>query len=239
VRCIIYNFTQYKITSHNTLAMASKKNNQGKTNLVERGEKARDLFYAGVGYAAHAKERVAELVEELKKQGKISKPEGEKIVKDFISDTKKARDKFEDDVKNAVNEVVEKASYASQKELDVLKKRLLELEAKGLDAVKNVVERATAKGKEILNSSPSAKKAPAKAKAAAKTVKATVKKVSAAKTPVKKVAAAKTGAKTVAKQVAPNAVKAVNKAVSKASAKPAAKKVTPKSTAAPANKKAE
>lgn len=187
--------------------MASSKNNAKKTNLKESGEKARDLFYAGVGFAAHAKERVSELVEELKKQGKVSKPEGEKIVKDFIADTKKARDKFEADVKNAVQEVTHKASLASQKELDVLKKRLLELEAKGLGAVKDMVARAQGKKTAVKK----------KATATAKVVKSTAKKAVAAKTPAKAAAAVKAGAK---------------KAVKTATAKPAAKKAATKKPAA-------
>ena len=190
--------------------MASSK--KQKNNLKESGEKARDLFYAGVGFAAHAKEHVAGLVEELKKQGKVSKPEGEKIVKDFIADTKKARDKFEADVKNAVNEVTQKAALASQKELDVLKKRLLELEGKGLNVVKNIL--SGNKGKVA-----DAKK---KATGMAKTVASTAKKVAAAKTPAKAGAAVKAGAKKVVKT---------------ATAKPTAKKATVKKSA-PAKKAA-
>lgn len=204
--------------------MASKKSNS-KTN---RGEKARDLFYTGVGFAAHAKEHVAGLVENLKKEGKLSKPEGEKIVKDFIEDTKKARDKFEADVKNAIQETVDKATLASQKELDFLKKRILQLESKGLNAVKNVIERASGKSKGVEK----------KAKAAVKTVKAEVKKVATAKTPAKKVAAAKAGAKKVVKQVASKA--AAKPAIKKsAPAKPATKKAAPakKAAAKPAAKK--
>ncbi|UPT66248.1 MAG: hypothetical protein M0D57_17475 [Sphingobacteriales bacterium JAD_PAG50586_3] len=192
--------------------MASAKKNAKKGNLVERGEKARDLFYAGVGFAAHAKERVAELVEELKKQGKLSKPEGEKIVKDFITDTKNARDKFEADVKNAVQEVTQKASLASQKELDMLKKRLLEIEGKGMGMVKDLVNRAQGKN------GSSVKK---KATEAAKTVKSTAKKVAAAKTPAKAVAAVKAGAK-----------KVVKTATAKPATKPAAKKAATKKPAA-------
>ena len=202
--------------------MASAKNNSKKTNLKESGEKARDLFFAGVGFAAHAKERVADLVEDLKKQGKLSKPEGEKIVNDFIADTKKARDKFEVDVKNTVQEVTEKASLASKKELDILKKRLFELEAKGLGFVQKVVDKATGKKVNVAD----VKK---KATATAKVVKSTAKKAAAAKTPAKAVAAVKAGAKAAVKTV-----------TAKTSAKPATKKAAPKKAAAkkPAAKKA-
>lgn len=197
--------------------MASSK--KQKNNLKESGEKARDLFFTGVGFAAHAKERVAELVEELKKQGKISKPEGEKIVKDFIADTKKARDKFEADVKKTVQEVTHKASLASQKELDVLKKRLLELEAKGLGAVKNMVSRA--QGKKVAE----VKK---KATSVAKTVKSTAQKAAAAKTPAKAAAAVKAGAKKVVKTATAKPV--AKKAAAK---KPAAKKAATVKKASP------
>lgn len=188
--------------------MASKKSNPKQT---KGGEKARDLFFTGVGFAAHAKERVAGLVDDLRKQGKISKPEGEKIVKDFIEETKKAREKFESDVKAAIKETVEKATLASQEELTMLKKRLLQLENKGLTAVKNVIERASGEKN----------KAEKKAKAVAATVKQTAKKAVAAKTPAKKAEVVKAGAKKVVKEV---------------TAKPVAKKPAAKKAAAPAKK---
>lgn len=111
--------------------MATEKTTEKKSPVSEGTEQLRDLFYTGVGFAALAKEKVDDMVEDLRKQGKISKGDGERLVKDFVADTKTARDKFEKDVKSALTEVLEKAAYATKKELDNLKKRLEELEAKG------------------------------------------------------------------------------------------------------------
>lgn len=114
-------------------------------NAVENGtEQLKDLFYTGVGMAALAKEKVDGLVEDLRKQGKISKGDGERIVNDFVADTKKATEKFNKDVKNAVTEVLEKAAYATKKELDIIKARIEELEAKGKAAAEKKAKEETA-----------------------------------------------------------------------------------------------
>jgi polyhydroxyalkanoate synthesis regulator phasin len=116
-------------------------------NAVDNGtEQLKDLFYTGVGMAALAKEKVDGLVEE---QGKLSKGDGERIVNDFVADTKKATEKFNKDVKNAVTEVLEKAAYATKKELDIIKARIEELEAKGKAAAdKKAKEEAASEKKE-------------------------------------------------------------------------------------------
>lgn len=193
--------------------MASSKNN---AKATKGGEKARDILYTGVGFAAITREKVATLVEELKKDGKLSKAEGEKIVKDFMAEGMKVRDKVEQEVRDAIHEIMDKASATSTKDFDILKKRMMELESKGLSAIKSVLEGARKGG--------SAKKS------VAGQAKAAVKKVVAAKGGAKgKVAAAKKEVKKAVNMAAPGGVKAVaKKAV--ATAKKEVKKVAPKAT---------
>lgn len=140
--------------------MATEKNTEKKSPITESTEQLRDLFYTGVGFAAIAKEKVDDMVEDLRKQGKISKGDGERIVKDFVADTKTAREKFEKDVKSALTEVLEKAAYATKKELDNLKNRIEELEAKGKAAAeKKQKEATTEKTEEKKETVATAKKA--------------------------------------------------------------------------------
>jgi len=130
--------------------MATEKTSEKKSPISEGTEQLRDLFYTGVGFAALAKEKVDDMVEDLRKQGKISKGDGERLVKDFVADTKNARDKFEKDVKSALTEVLEKAAYATKKELDNLKTRLEELEAKGKTAAEKKEKEVKEEVKEVV-----------------------------------------------------------------------------------------
>lgn len=124
--------------------MATEKKTTKKNLFTDSTNQVKDLFYTGVGFAAIAKEKVDSMVEDLRKQGKISREEGERLTKDFAADTKKARDKFEKDVKSAVTEVLEKAAYATKKELDNMKKRIEELESKGKVAADKKVKETEA-----------------------------------------------------------------------------------------------
>lgn len=133
----------------------STKKTEAKQAVENGAAQLKDLFYTGVGFASLAKEKVDSLVEDLRKQGKISKTDGERIVNDFVADTKKATDKFNKDVKDAVTEVLEKAAYATKKELDVIKKRIEELEAKGKAAAE---KKEAADKKEAATAEKEAKK---------------------------------------------------------------------------------
>jgi len=198
------------------MASAKKQSKKG----TNGGDKARDILYTSVGFASIARDKVAVLVEDLKKDGKLSKAEGEKIVKDFMAESAKVRTKVEKELKDKLHDIMDKASATSIKDFDMLKKRILELEAKGLSAIKNVLEGATKGDK----------------KSVANKAKVAVKKVVAAKGgPKGKIAVAKKEVNKVVKAVAPKEVKAAakkavavaKKEVKKAAPKPAAKKATP------------
>ncbi len=184
------------------------------------GDKARDILYTGVGFAAIAKEKVSTLVEELKKDGKLSKAEGEKIVTDFMAESAKVRDKVEKEVKDKLHDIMDKASATSIKDFDILKKRIMELESKGLSAIKSVLEGATKGGskKSVAGKATAAIKKVVAAKGGAKG------KVAVAKKEVKKAvkaAAPKGGVKAVAKKAVTTAKKEVKKVAPKAAVKKA------------------
>ena len=97
-------------------------------------EKIEEVFkkfvYTGVGLAAMTGEKLKKAVDDLIKEEKISTKEGEKIVKDFFKNTEEKSKELEEDLKKAVNKVVEKFNFAKKEELKDLEKRIADLEAK-------------------------------------------------------------------------------------------------------------
>jgi polyhydroxyalkanoate synthesis regulator phasin len=81
-------------------------------------EKIEDLFkkfvYTGVGLAAMTGEKLKKAVDELIKDEKISTKEGEKIVKDFVKSTESKSKELEEDLKKAVNKVIDKLNFAKK-----------------------------------------------------------------------------------------------------------------------------
>lgn len=87
------------------------------------------FLYAGVDLVSEASEKFQKSVTELVEKGKISDKEGKKLVDEFFEKTHKAKDELE---KN-FNSISERFGFAKneEEELERLKKRVKELEAKG------------------------------------------------------------------------------------------------------------
>lgn len=86
------------------------------------------VIYAGVGLAAVTVDKIEETVNELVDKGKLSDSEGKKIVEDFFTKTDEKREEFEEKLKTAVKEVVDKFNFLKKDDYEVLKKRVKELE---------------------------------------------------------------------------------------------------------------
>jgi len=86
------------------------------------------FLYAGVDLVAEASNKFQHSVTDLVEKGKISDKEGKKLVDEFFEKTHKAKDELE---KN-FNSISEKFGFAKseEEELERLKKRVKELEAK-------------------------------------------------------------------------------------------------------------
>lgn len=95
-------------------------------------EKIEELFkkfvYTGVGLVAMTGEKLKKAVDDLIKEEKISTQEGEKIVKDFFKNTEEKSKELEEDLKKAVNKVVDKFNFAKKEDLDELGKKIADLE---------------------------------------------------------------------------------------------------------------
>ncbi len=119
----------------------------------------RRLFYAGVGLATEASERLQDVVEDLIEKGRLSEKDGQKIVNDLLKKTEGRRGVIE----QKYNETVKKFVRLGASEVEKLSKRIEKLEnqlvIKGAKpAAKPVAKKPVAK--------PAAKKAVAKKPAA-------------------------------------------------------------------------
>jgi polyhydroxyalkanoate synthesis regulator phasin len=127
----------------------------------------RRLFYAGVGLATEASERLQDVVEDLIEKGRLSEKDGQKIVNDLLKKTEGRRGTIE----QKYNETVKKFVRLGASEVEKLSKRIEKLEnqlvIKGAKpAAKPVAKKAPAKPAAKAPAKPVAKKAVAKKPAA-------------------------------------------------------------------------
>jgi polyhydroxyalkanoate synthesis regulator phasin len=90
------------------------------------------VFYAGVGLTAIAAERIEKVVKDLMEKGSITELDGKKILDDFFKATEHKKEEFEEKMKKATEEVVNKFSRhsASSSDVDHLVARIEAIEAK-------------------------------------------------------------------------------------------------------------
>ena len=133
------------------------------------------LFYTGVGLVSTTAEKLQTQVDELVKQGNISKDEGVKIVDEFINSTEAKKEEFEAKIKDYVSKALEAVNLPTAAELKELVSRIEKLEDNLTATAKKTTKRTTTRAKKATTT---AKSSIAKAKA---TAKKTVKKVEEAK----------------------------------------------------------
>jgi polyhydroxyalkanoate synthesis regulator phasin len=88
----------------------------------------KNFFYTGVGFISIAADKFKKAVDELVKDGKLSKEEGKKIVDDFIKSSDERKSEFESTFKNVIEDTIEKLKFASKEEVEKLKNRITVLE---------------------------------------------------------------------------------------------------------------
>ena len=120
-------------------------------------ELLKNFVYAGVGLAALTTDKVKETVEDLVEKGKISDTEGKKIIEDFFKTTETKKDDFESKMKSLGDNISSKFDFLKKEddEVESLKKKIEELEAKLKTANKSTKTKTTKK-------KPAAKKPVAK-----------------------------------------------------------------------------
>lgn len=121
----------------------------------------RRLFYASVGLATEASEKIQEVVEDLVEKGKMSEKDGQKIVNELFKKTEGRRGQIE----QKYNETVKKFVRLGASEVEKLSKKIEKLENQLLIKSAKAAAKPAAK-----KTAPAKKAAPVKkaAKPAAK-----------------------------------------------------------------------
>ena len=95
-------------------------------------EPLKNFIYAGVGLASVTADKIKETIEDLVEKGKISDTEGKRILDDFFKSTESTKDEFETKLKKLTDNISSSFDFLKKDnaEVDALKKRIEELEAK-------------------------------------------------------------------------------------------------------------
>ena len=128
------------------------------------------LFYTGVGLVSTTAEKLQTQVDDLVKQGNLSKDEGRKIITDFIDSTGAKREEFENKIKELVTNALDAVNLPNANELKELMNRIEKLEAKMTETAKKTAKKPAARKKASTTTKSTTKTATAKAKATAKKV---------------------------------------------------------------------
>ncbi len=109
----------------------------------------KNFIYAGVGLATTTTEKVKEAINDLVEKGKISDTEGKKIMDDFFKSTENTKEEFEhkwNKLSDTLTSKFDLKKNKEDKEVEVLKKKIAELEGKLAKKEKKApVKKATAK----------------------------------------------------------------------------------------------
>ncbi len=87
-------------------------------------------FFTGLGLAVLTKEKAEEMVKDIAQQAKLSEQEGKELVDSLMKQSDRARQDFQSKVDEAVQTVVSRLHLATREELEGLRARVAELEAK-------------------------------------------------------------------------------------------------------------
>jgi len=100
-------------------------------------ENLKKLGIYGVGLALLTQEKIEELVKEASKEGKISKEDSKKAVKELIAASKKEKEKLNKSLKKEIQHILKEVGIPTRKDfasieskLDALEKEISELKQK-------------------------------------------------------------------------------------------------------------
>ena len=89
-----------------------------------------NVMLAGLGLAEKTKEKTHEIIEKLVQQGKLSKEQGQHIIKEVRDATVKGTEEAVDKVQHGFKDAKERLSFATNSDLEKLDARLSALEKK-------------------------------------------------------------------------------------------------------------
>ena len=124
------------------------------------------FIYTGVGWISVTTEKFKKTIDGFINDGKISEPEGKKIVDDFLKNTETKKDEIETQFGSVVDKIIKSFSFATTTEVEALEKKIAELEA--IVAKKEVEKKTVTTTKTTATTKP---KTAAKPKTTKKTTK--------------------------------------------------------------------
>lgn len=86
------------------------------------------ILYTGLGAVSLAKTKIDEVVDELIDRGRLSREEGEKIVKDFKKDSATSKEAMEKEVNQWMEKALDRMDIARKKDMEDLQKQVEELQ---------------------------------------------------------------------------------------------------------------
>lgn len=81
----------------------------------------KEIFYTGLGGALLVKERVEEELKKLEERGKLSSDESKSFLENLKTRGEKEEERFKEELKSAIKEVIEELGIATKKDIEDLK----------------------------------------------------------------------------------------------------------------------
>lgn len=90
----------------------------------------KNMLYMAVGYASMNKEKIEEFTQSLTEKGKLTEEEGKKMINELIERSKEIKNEIETKISDLSHDIYHKLHLATREEIDLLKKKIEELEAR-------------------------------------------------------------------------------------------------------------
>jgi polyhydroxyalkanoate synthesis regulator phasin len=90
----------------------------------------KNMLYMAVGYASIEKEKIEQFTKDLTEKGKLTEEEGKKMINELIQRSKEVKEDIEGKIENVSKEIYDTLHLATKEEIEALKKRISDLEAK-------------------------------------------------------------------------------------------------------------
>ncbi|NJN28389.1 MAG: hypothetical protein HC819_21660 [Cyclobacteriaceae bacterium] len=127
-------FKKFLYTGVGLMAMTAEKIQKSVDSLVSEGklsiEEGKKLIDKLVKEGQLSADEGKKVIDELVKKGKISAEDGKKTIDDLLKNARTKKSEVESQLKSIVERVIGSFDFATEKELNDLKKRVTVLEAK-------------------------------------------------------------------------------------------------------------
>ena len=91
---------------------------------------ARKFLLLGIGSLSLTEERLEQIISGMVKKGEISRQEGRDLVQEMLKKIKQEKDNLSEKIKKEFDYLMDKVDVPKQSEINELKHRIAELEAK-------------------------------------------------------------------------------------------------------------